>query len=315
MVSKKMSSTVQVLIHRRHGGYFYGLNSQGTEISCRLRGVLKKNQDTKNLVVVGDHVLVELQSAHDGIIVSIGERTSVLRRAKGFRLKEGSKQSREGQILIANIDQVLIVLPALEPSFHPLLADRFLAMVSAMELTPVLILHKWDLLEKPADLETSLKIYRAAGFTVLPFSVQKPVNHEEFRNLLQGKTSFLIGPSGAGKSSIVHHLNSDLDVRVGEWSERCRSGRQTTSTTRIYPLWEKTYLADTPGFSQVFLHHVPRKQLRNCYPEFPPLPQCRYQDCIHDGEDECEVPESVIQGRMDRGRYERYKKLLNECGE
>jgi ribosome biogenesis GTPase / thiamine phosphate phosphatase len=306
---------VQLLIHRRHGGYFYGLDPQGTEISCRLRGVLRKDKDTKNLVVVGDQVMVELQSQTEGIIVSICERTSVLRRAKGFRIKEGGKQSSQGQILIANIDQVLIIIPALEPSFHPLLVDRFLALVAAMQLNPILIIHKWDLLKNTADLQASLKVYQTAGFTVLPYSIEKPIHHPEFQILLNGKTSFLMGPSGAGKSSIVHHLNSDLDVRVGEWSERCRSGRQTTSSTRIYPLWEKTYLADTPGFSQVFLHHLPRKSLRNCYPEFLSLPGCRYQDCLHDGEDECQVPESVEKGLMDSGRYARYRKLLEECGE
>ena len=78
---------------------------------------------------------------------------------------------------------------------------------------------------------------------------------DEFKSILKGKTSFLMGPSGAGKSSLINSICPQLDIRLGEWSERCKTGPQTTTVTQIYPIGEKTYIADTAGFSQVYLNH------------------------------------------------------------
>ena len=154
--------------------------------------------------------------------------------------------------------------------------------------------------------------YEKCGFKVVSLSLNSGLNMDEFKSILKGKTSFLMGPSGAGKSSLINSICPQLDIRLGEWSERCKTGPQTTTVTQMYPIGEKTYSADTAGFSQVYLNHIFWEELRFCYPEYRKL-SCKYQDCLHQSEDHCLVRQSVREGLLDAGRYDRYLKLLEEC--
>lgn len=313
-----MSSQKKIVykVLRRHGGFYYCQHPDGGEIECKLKGVFKKGRRTTNLVVVGDHVELEFLSDNENqaLIVDVLERSSVMRRAKGYQRSYGGRDAREAQALIANLDQVLLTIPVREPDFHPLLLDRFLCIVEFMELHPVILFNKWDLLEPDEiqDFTNIIDSYVLSGFEVLPLSLVSGFNMDNFEGLLRNKTSFLMGPSGAGKSSLINSICPNLDIRLGEWSDRCKTGPQTTTVTQIYPIGENTYLADTAGFSQVYLSHIFWEELRYCYPEYRQV-ACKYQDCLHQSEDNCEVRESVRNGVLDQGRYDRYLKLLQEC--
>lgn len=310
-----MNKRVKAIIHRRYGGYYFALDETMVEIQCSLKGSLKKNESTTNLVVVGDRVQLEILEDGSGIIEEIYNRKSVLARAKGFKKSEDGKPARSGQILISNIDQVFVVLPAREPDFHPLLLDRFLALVEYMELVPIILLNKWDLVSENQQSEYArwIQIYEACGYKVLGLSIRTNMGMADLLPLLENKTSFLMGPSGAGKSSLVRKLNPELDIRIGKWSKKCKSGQQTTTSTQIYPLKDGSFLADTAGFSQVFLKHIPKRHLRFCYPDFGDIEPCKYHDCVHDLEENCKIKEAVEKKQIDQERFERYLKLLQEC--
>ena len=313
-MTKQKFSSYKIL--RRHGGFYYCEHPEGGEIECKLKGSLKKGRRTTNLVVVGDHVKLDFfpDQKFKALLVEVCERKTVMRRAKGYKRGYGGRDEREAQALIANIDQVLLTMPVKEPDFHPLLLDRFLCIVEFMEITPIILLNKWDLLES-SDFEYFEKIklcYEKCGFKVVSLSLNSGLNMDEFKSILKGKTSFLMGPSGAGKSSLINSICPQLDIRLGEWSKRCKTGPQTTTVTQIYPIGEKTYIADTAGFSQVYLNHIFWEELRFCYPEYRKL-SCKYQDCLHQSEDHCLVRQSVREGLLDAGRYDRYLKLLEEC--
>ena len=301
---------------RRHGGFYYCEHPNGGEIECKLKGSFKKGRRTTNLVVVGDNVKLDFfpKQKRKALLVEVCKRHSVMRRAKGYQRSYGGRREREAQALIANIDQVLLTIPVKEPDFHPLLLDRFLCIVEHMEIEPVILFNKWDLLGNKGEeeFESILQCYENCGFRSLPVSLKSGKNMSEFESILKGKTSFLMGPSGAGKSSLINSICPQLDIRLGEWSDRCKTGPQTTTVTQIYPIGEKTYVADTAGFSQVFLSHIFWEELRFCYPEYRHL-RCKYQDCLHQSEDQCLVRDLVRRGSLDSGRYDRYQKLLGEC--
>jgi ribosome biogenesis GTPase len=306
------------IVNRRHGGYFYVLDQDQSELPCKLKGSLKKDSDLRNLCVVGDRVSVELDDdALEGTITEIHERASFLRRAKGFQRKSEHRQSRHGQILISNIDQVILMIPAREPKFHPLLLDRFLIMVEAMELPPVIILNKWDLLKnrRKEEMEEFVNLYSSIGYTIIPCSFESGLNLDKIHSILDNKVTFMMGPSGAGKSTLANHFNQNLQLRTGIWSKKCKTGPQTTTATALYPLWENTFLADTAGFSQVYLFHLSKYVLREYYPEYRNLPPCLYSDCLHNGDDGCLVEEKIKDGSLDLERWNRYRQLISECNE
>lgn len=310
-----MNKRINAIIHRRYGGYYFALDETMQEIQCSLKGSLRKNESTTNLVVVGDRVGLEILEDGSGIIEEIHERKSALMRAKGYKKSEDGKPARSGQVLISNIDQVFIVLPAREPDFHPLLLDRFLALVEHMELLPIILINKWDLISKKelTEFKRWIAIYESCGYKTLSLSILTNEGMIDFLPILENKTSFLMGPSGAGKSSLVSQLNPQLEIRIGQWSKKCKSGQQTTTATQIYPIKRDCFIADTAGFSQIFLRHIPRRHLRFCYPDFGDIEPCKYHDCIHDAEDGCQIKEAVLKNEINEGRYERYLKLLQEC--
>lgn len=311
-----LTKNIYYKVLRRHGGFYYCQNSEGQEVACKLKGILKKNRKTTNLVVVGDHVELEFMSdaQTEALIVNVMDRHSVMRRAKGYQRSYGGREAQEPQALIANLDQVILTIPVKEPDFHPLLLDRFLCIVEYMELHPVILLNKWDLLDfdEKHNFESIMEDYARCGFKILPLSLKSSFNMDQFEQILQNKTSFLMGPSGAGKSSLINAICPGLEIRLGEWSDRCKTGPQTTTVTQIYPIGFNSYIADTAGFSQIYLNHIFWEELRFCYPEYREI-NCKYQDCLHQSEDHCVVRESVSNGILDTGRYERYLKLLLEC--
>ncbi len=311
VMDKVVADHSEAIITRRHGGYYFVMTKEGQEIACRIKGVLNK-EGKHNLAVVGDRVLLEI-NGETALIQKILPRESVLQRAKGFARKMGNKEHKEGQILIANIDQVFILMPCKEPDLHPLLLDRFLALVANMGLKAVIGVGKWDLAEDKEVLNQMLEPYEKCGYPVVRFSIKTGYQIDLVKQVLNGKVNFLMGPSGAGKSSLVNLLNKDLDLRTSSWSERCKTGPQTTTFTALYPLWANTFVADTAGFSQIFLFHVSKYDLRFLYPEFEGLPKCKYLDCLHDGEDGCLIEDYQAKNLVDTGRFMRYRKLLLEC--
>jgi ribosome biogenesis GTPase len=44
----------------------------------------------------------------------------------------------------------------------------------------------------------------------------------------------------------------------------------------------------------------------------PFLGQCRFNNCIHDREPDCAVRRAVEEGKIQQGRYESYKQILEE---
>ena len=64
------------------GGERYVVSSEGKEIYCYLRGLLKKDRTRlKNLITIGDFVLFELVDGGEGSICHVEERRSVLARS------------------------------------------------------------------------------------------------------------------------------------------------------------------------------------------------------------------------------------------
>jgi len=89
----------------------------GTRYECTVRRVVRTLQrDQRNAVVAGDIVLFLPLSGEQGVIERVAPRTGVVSR----------KTRRQEQVIVANIDQVLIVVSTDDPPLKPGLIDRFL---------------------------------------------------------------------------------------------------------------------------------------------------------------------------------------------
>ncbi|MCU1350426.1 MAG: rsgA [Acidobacteria bacterium] len=263
----------------------------------------------KSALAVGDRVTL----TSDGGVHRIDEilpRHSILARPDPHR--------RQVQRLIAaNVDVVIHVVSVKAPPLRPRLIDRFLIAIQRGGSRPVICVNKIDLLapeERDAELR-KLDVYRDLGVPVVGCSTRTGEGLAELRGLVLGKLSALVGHSGVGKSSILNALDERLTLATNTLHRR-GTGRHTTSASTLYDCGADTYLIDTPGIREFGLWDLDRDSLRDYFPELEePAESCRFTDCTHVHEPDCEVKRRVEEGTLNRARYETYLRLYEDLGQ
>ncbi len=270
-------------------------------IQYPIRGKLFKSEPP----AVGDWVEIsEAQGAP--VITAIRPRKSVLaRRAAGTVPKR--------DVLVANVDQVMVVFAAANPTPHVMMLDRFLVVAEDDNLEAHIVINKVDLVDRE-EIEPVFTPYQKAGYKVHYTSVRTGEGLEEVRHALVGKESVFVGPSGVGKSSLLNALYPFLDLKVGQVSEAYGTGRHTTVGGLLIRLPDAASVADTAGLRELGLWMLPPMDLPHCFPEFRPyLGECRFSDCAHLSEPGCAIQIAVDQGEIDHARYNSYSRLRAEA--
>ena len=276
----------------------------GRSLICGLRGSLTA-QDTgfTNVVAVGDEVVVSENSSDRGVVEAVLPRRSVLARPDVFyhHLK---------QVIAANADQLLIVASWRDPIFWPELTDRYLIAAERNNLSPIICVNKIDLAEDLADCQLALRPYLDPGYRVLFTSALTDEGVSGLREVLRGRMTVLAGLSGVGKSSLLSAVQSGLQLRTGEVSERSGEGQHITTQVNLFRLDIGGFVVDTPGIREFGLSGLRRAELARFYPEMTAVERnCRFSDCSHLHEPGCAVQAAVRQGLVSATRYHNYRKI------
>ncbi|WP_145056644.1 ribosome small subunit-dependent GTPase A [Lignipirellula cremea] len=284
-----------------HGLNSFVMSDDGIRYQCSTRGLLKSlNTDQRNVIAVGDRVSIRVVSEGEGVIDRIEPRRGVI-----------SRTSRGRQhVIVANVDQLLIITSAAEPGLKPNLVDRFLLTAEKSHIRPIICINKVDLID-PADLQPLIGVYSQMGYRVLLMSAATGVGVDRLRQLTAGKQSVVAGQSGVGKSSLLNSIESGLALRVQTVSQENQKGRHTTTAGKLIPLSMGGYVVDTPGIRQFELWDVIPQEVAGFYPDIRPFVSlCRFPDCTHTHEADCAVKHAVGDGRLDARRYESYRYLF-----
>ncbi len=275
----------------------------GTLLQAPIRGRLF----TDNPPAVGDWITLEEKRGVPAIVSIQPRRSALARRAAGTVLKR--------QVLIANVDQVLVVFAAAQPDPNPAMLDRFLVVAEDDDLDALIVINKIDL-ASAEQTRAMFEPYEKAGYRVLYTSTKTGEGLDRLRQALEGKESVLVGPSGVGKSSLLNALYPGLNLKVGQVSEAYGKGRHTTVGGQLIKLPGGASVADTAGLRELGLWMIPPQDLPHCFPEFRNyLGKCRFSDCAHISEPDCAVRAAVESGEIDPRRYESYTKLRAEATE
>ncbi len=300
-------SAVNGTILRATSGFYSVLTDDGRLLQAQLRGLLKKERQATDLAVIGDRVRVSLADASHPMIDAVEPR-----RSKFSRRQPGPRGTWKEDMLVANVDQVLVVFACADPMPHFRMLDRFLVVAEHNEVPAVVVANKVDLvgLDRAHELFGE---YERIGYPVHYASAREGIGVEELADQLAGGTSVVTGPSGVGKSTLLNAIQPGLRIETGDVSEVLHKGRHTTTTAELHALTEAGggYVADTPGLREVGLWQIPPNELAWCFPEFEPfLGACAFNDCRHVEEPRCAVLAAVTEGHISAVRHDSYRRLL-----
>lgn len=257
------------------------LTEKGTFI-CKARG---KFRNMNISPVVGDKVVID---ENDKLILEVSERKNELLRPP-----------------VANIDRAIIITSLKHPDFDSNLLDKLLTIISWNNIKPIIIFTKVDLVDMK-DFEEIINYYKSI------YEVYLNTEIEEIKKIFKNKISVFAGQSGAGKSTLLNKLNLDLDLKTSEISLALNRGKHTTRHVELLDI-EGGLVADTPGFSKVEFIGMENADIRDNFTEFNGYRHlCKYRDCMHDKEDNCEVKAQVLQGNILKSRYENYLNFIHK---
>ena len=289
--------TLEGIITRSQSG-FYAVATESGQLICELRGKLKKGRRTGDVAAVGDKVILSKLDDGSGMIEEIKPRHSLFTRLAP------TPQGEYQQILIANLDQAVLVFACAEPAPRLGMLDRFL-VISEKQGVPVLVVaNKTDLVSLEGGRYSSL------GYTVIYTSAKTGFGVEGLKEKVIGKLSLFTGPSGAGKSSLLNVIQPGLGLSVRNVSSATSKGRHTTVVRQMFALDEGGYVADTPGLKALALYDIEPEELDGYFPEMRPLvEECSFSDCTHVHEPGCAVLGAVKDGRVHPERYQSYLRM------
>lgn len=254
---------------------------------------------------VGDYVKLRQLDASTGMIEEILPRKSALSRKDAAST---DKKSIE-QTMLANLDQVAIVVATTQPDPHFGLLDRYLVICEATALQSLLCLNKADLPHE-SYIENAAGLYSSIGYPVLWTSAQTGQGIDALRLRLKGHTTLFTGPSGVGKSSLINALEPGMAARIGMVSSATGKGRHTTTGSSLYQLSDGGWLADSAGIRALATWDIEPEELASYFIEFRPyLGECEYGDCAHIDEEGCAIRQAVADGLIDERRYRSYVRM------
>ena len=245
---------------------FSEVEHDGRVLLCTTRKTLSKV--SKTAIVVGDRVRFRESGVTDelgrpeAVIEEVLPRDTILTRTESFK---GQQQHP----IVANAQQMLIVVSVVHPAVRWGLVDRMLIAAQSGGLRPILCLNKVDL-GSPDELTEAvacLEHYASMGMTTLQTSAASRQGLDMLREGLKNQVTVLAGHSGVGKSSLINAIEPKLDLRVGEISTYTAKGRHTTTSARRYPLEIGGAVIDTPGVKLFGLWGVTRENLEAFFPD------------------------------------------------
>lgn len=230
-------------------------------------------------------------------IVQIQPRSSELTRVAD----DGSEQR-----IVANADQLVIVMAATNPEPRARLVDRFLVASYLQGLEPVLVMTKCDL----ADPQEFIENFSGTNLKIIKTSKTSP-NLDELRALIAGKKSVFVGHSGVGKSTLINQLAPESGRVTGEVNVATGKGKHTSSSAVAIPIGDG-WIIDTPGVRTFGISGITTEQILAGFSDLQEVADDCPRDCSHlTGSPDCELDVAVEVGNLKPERVGSFRRLVD----
>ncbi len=242
---------------------------------------MKARELGKKSVVVGDLVsIVGDLSGKEGTlarVVNVLPRTNSLTRTIDDHINDE-------RVIVANVDQMAIVIAAANPEPREGFVDRALVVAFDQGIKPIIIMTKQDL----ADGTDFLNTYKDLEITI--FKINKESDLTELRSALAGKVTVLLGHSGVGKSTLVNKLLGNEKRATGDVNDVTGRGRHTSSSAVALKVESQNkseqagWIIDTPGVRSFGVAHVEPTRVISAFAEFTEAITHCPKNCSHNEE-------------------------------
>jgi ribosome biogenesis GTPase len=266
-----------------------------------LARLLRDGFDDASALAVGDWVL----AVADGDACRVHARvapTSHIARRDG----DGSRHP-----VVSNVDHALVVM-GLDDDFNPRRLERYLALVHASGVAPLVVLTKADIAAAdPARRDERIAALRER-IADLPelfvVDATDPATASRFAGVTGfGRTLVVLGSSGAGKSTLTNTLLGVAVQDTGAVRTNDGRGMHTTTARTLHRLPGGACVIDTPGLRTLRPDGDERTLLASFGDVESLSARCRFRDCTHASEPGCAVREGVAPDRLHN-----FQKMLRE---
>ena len=290
-------------------GSWYLVKSENKFFECRIKGKIRlKDISTTNPIAVGDQVQFELESDGKGIISDILPR-------ENYIIRKSVNLSKQYHIIASNIDISVLVVTLNNPVTSTNFIDRFLVSCEAYGIPVIIAFNKKDTYidKESIEIKKLVDMYELIGYECELISAKYGDGVDEIIRLIKNKTCIISGHSGVGKSTLINSISPNLKLKTKEISSSHKQGKHTTTYAEMYDLDSDIKIIDTPGIRGFGLVEITKYELGDFFPEFFEAKQkCKFKNCLHLDEPDCNVKNKIKQGKIFESRYNTYLDMLKD---